>query len=257
MIVNTNPAYAAVPRASAFEAPDPSLTYREPHYHGFCRSCCHPAHMCCCHVRTCRKEAKELLVMPTEQSQKTEIDSASNGVLTLLGESAVKLTKATASTERSADTANVTRDTGKDAAKILKAAAADDDTTQLRRLAMDAAKLKLTEAERAPMAEPGATRPGIASAGRDFAIIGGSCCVHLSIEYMPVLAAATTTLVSPAVLVRVTDSEATSLSWQKSVHSGSTYQIRENIIATKPGAYLQVEVRNVVARVRWCELFSC
>jgi hypothetical protein len=32
--------------------------------HGFCQSCCHPASKCCCH-RECRKESRELLVLPT------------------------------------------------------------------------------------------------------------------------------------------------------------------------------------------------
>ena len=74
---------------------------------------------------------------------------------------------------------------------------------------------------------------------------------------MPSLVAVGTALASPVVLVRVTDSEATTLTWQKSVHPESIYQIRENIIATRPGAQLDVIVRNVVARVRWCEVFSC
>jgi hypothetical protein len=45
--------------------------------------------------------------------------------------------------------------------------------------------------------------------------------------------------------------------WHKTVHPGSIYQIRENIIVTKPGARLDVEVLSLVARVRWCEIFSC
>ena len=38
--------------------------HHHPHYHGFCHSCCHPVSKCVCGYRECRKEAKELLVIP-------------------------------------------------------------------------------------------------------------------------------------------------------------------------------------------------
>lgn len=58
-----------------------------------------------------------------------------------------------------------------------------------------------------------------------------------------------------AVLVPVMDS-ATFLSWGKTV-SPNGYHIKEGIITTKPGAQLYLYGINAVARVRWCETFSC
>jgi hypothetical protein len=79
--------------------------------------------------------------------------------------------------------------------------------------------------------------------------LGGGCCVHLSIEY---------TSVSPsaAVGVIVMDAEGSSLVWAKeSIQPG--YYIKEGILSTNPGAMLAVMVESAVARVRWCEVFSC
>jgi hypothetical protein len=86
------------------------------------------------------------------------------------------------------------------------------------------------------------------------AFIGGGCCVHLSIEYalQNNIAAA-----GGLVVVEVIDSENTVLAWGKLVPAHATYQIKENIITTNPGAQLVVVVHNVIARVRWCEVFSC
>jgi len=86
------------------------------------------------------------------------------------------------------------------------------------------------------------------------AFIGGGCCVHLSIEYMP------DNPLAPAagiVTVLVVDSDATLLTWAKVVDAKSGYQIHEDIITTHPGAKLTVTAVNVIARVRWCEVFSC
>ena len=90
--------------------------------------------------------------------------------------------------------------------------------------------------------------------GQDEAFIGGGCCVHLSVEFMPIPATGTT---PGAVLVSVVDSEETVLQWMKIVQPGSGYKIKEAIISTNPGAILHVAVLNVTARVRWCEVFSC
>ncbi|NLI83727.1 MAG: hypothetical protein GX443_18895 [Deltaproteobacteria bacterium] len=49
---------------------------------------------------------------------------------------------------------------------------------------------------------------------------------------------------------------ATFLSWGKTV-SPNGYHIKEGIITTKPGAQLYLYGINAVARVRWCETFSC
>jgi hypothetical protein len=95
---------------------------------------------------------------------------------------------------------------------------------------------------------------GAVSIGQGSAFIGGGCCVHLSVEYMPENALATD---AGAVIVAVTDSENTSMIWGKVVEAKSDYQVKENIIATNPGAKLAVYTINVLARVRWCEVFSC
>lgn len=137
-----------------------------PHYHGFCHSCCHPISKCCCGVRGCRKESKELLVRPS----------------------------------------------------------AAEDT---------AGNTKKQE-------------------GSDSTIIGGGCCVYLSVEYMHSQETATAT----AVAVKVNDSEGTTLAWAKKGFAPG-YYIKEGIITTNPGATLIVTVSNAIARVRWCEVFSC
>lgn len=94
--------------------------------------------------------------------------------------------------------------------------------------------------------------------GSGKAIIGGGCCVQISVEYMP--AVAVVTVDSPtdqkcAVTVEVTDSEGCSLAWNKVFQEG--YHVKESIITTYPGAQLGVRVVNAIARVRWCEIFSC
>ena len=94
--------------------------------------------------------------------------------------------------------------------------------------------------------------------GKGQAIIGGGCCVQLSIEYMPTppamaLGAAGGTF--SFVLVAVTDSEGAILMWSKVVAPG--YHVKEGIVTTYPGAVLYVHVINAFARVRWCEIFSC
>ena len=91
------------------------------------------------------------------------------------------------------------------------------------------------------------------AAGIGEAIIGGGCCVQLSVEYMP----ANLSLQDQdcLVLVEVTDSERTILSWTKQFKEG--YHVKECIITTYPGARLAVTVKRAIARVRWCEIFSC
>jgi hypothetical protein len=104
-----------------------------------------------------------------------------------------------------------------------------------------------------------ATRIG---AGEKF--IGGGCCVHLSVEYMPLSPLEVsaqenvpTFQTAASVLVLVGDSEGTGMGWMQTTGANSVYQVRENILTTKPGARLAVLVENMVARVRWCEVFSC
>ena len=100
----------------------------------------------------------------------------------------------------------------------------------------------------------GIEAPATTARGAKTAFIGGGCCVHLSVEYMPANAALTP---NSLVVVLVVDSEKTIMGWAQAAGSGSVYQVRESIITTKPGAHLAVAVWNMTARVRWCEVFSC
>ncbi len=90
------------------------------------------------------------------------------------------------------------------------------------------------------------------AAGTAKAFIGGGCCVHLSVEYAPVVATAPV-----IVIVLVHDSEGTTLAWMKQDPAGGHYVVKENIVTTKPGATLTVLASNATVRVRWCEVFSC
>jgi len=89
------------------------------------------------------------------------------------------------------------------------------------------------------------------------AIIGGGCCVQLSVEYMPAKPVLNADSSSPkcAVTVEVVDNEDCYLGWRKIFQEG--YHVKESIITTYPGAWLTVTVTNAIARVRWCEVFSC
>ena len=99
-----------------------------------------------------------------------------------------------------------------------------------------------------PTTGTSASGPGVGEA-----IIGGGCCVSLSVEYMPSNVALNPT--GGTVSVQVTDSEGATLVWKKAFKEG--YHVKECIITTNPGATLQVQVVNAIARVRWCEIFSC
>jgi hypothetical protein len=85
------------------------------------------------------------------------------------------------------------------------------------------------------------------------AIIGGGCCVQLSVEYMP--ANVSVTDQTCRVIVDVADSEGTAMLWAKEFKGG--YHVNECVITTYPGAKLDVTVINAIACVRWCEIFSC
>ncbi len=84
------------------------------------------------------------------------------------------------------------------------------------------------------------------------AFIGGGCCVHISVEYAPIVPTA-----KSAVLVAVADSEGTVLAWEKIEQPGAHYTVKENIITTNPGATVKLFAVNATARIRWCEVFSC
>jgi hypothetical protein len=84
------------------------------------------------------------------------------------------------------------------------------------------------------------------------AFIGGGCCVHVSVEYAPIAATAQSLV---AVLVR--DTEGTTMAWERIDPPGTHYQVKENVITTKPGATITLLASNATVRARWCEVFSC
>ncbi len=196
-----------------------------PYAHGYCHSCCHPAPLCMCGFRECRKEAKELLVTPEQDREKLvqKIRLQPEPIATVLhgvgfGEA---VRKAEAEFETGAET-NVESERVIGTPDAFKPGMLE--ATELRQVA----------------------RAGV---GLETAFIGGGCCVHLSIEY-------TSTNPNAIVAVGVLDSEQTILAWGKyQIQPG--YYIKEGIITTNPGAQLYVVVVNAIARVRWCEVFSC
>ena len=84
------------------------------------------------------------------------------------------------------------------------------------------------------------------------AFVGGGCCVHISVEYAPVAVTAQSRV---AVIVR--DTEGTLMAWEKTDPPGTHYQIKENVVTTKPGATILLFAVNATVRARWCEVFSC
>ena len=191
-----------------------------PHYHGFCPYCCHPVEACCCCKPHCRREPKELLVQPGAQAEGAAISN-------VMGEAIKQQVTQTL--------------------RMMRMSSVGGQTSAAETTA------KPMEGKAPAPGEVTVESPEVAGVGIGKTFIGGGCCVHLSIEYMPdnPLSAA-----SGAVVVMVIDSDATVLEWGKTVGAQSGYQIKENIITTYPGALLAVEVQNVIARVRWCEVFS-
>jgi hypothetical protein len=130
--------------------------------------------------------------------------------------------------------------------------AAERQTQNLKMEAFVAEAMRhpiLTQPDTAAAAAAPAATPAVGAAK---AFIGGGCCVHLSVEYAPV------TPTSPSiVLIVVIDTEGTFLAWGKLEPAGAHYQVKENVVTTKPGATVAVFVFNAIARVRWCEVFSC
>jgi hypothetical protein len=174
------------------------------HYHGgFCHCCCHPANQCCCHIKGCRKEAKEVTLTAEISSKETDTLTVVDSGLALL-----KMSNSTKSAIKNIENDKININTG---------------------IIVDRNEV-LTD------------------------FIGGGCCVHLSAEYMPLNPTANST---SFVTVKVSDSEGTSLMWNKSIPSDSPYSISEDIITTYPGARLFVKGENIIVRVRWCEVFSC
>lgn len=113
---------------------------------GFCSGCSHPRTKCCCWIRECRKEAKELLVQADKSlGAKSEMQA---DILTQM--------KAMAPMLAHMDFGRTGESAGKDAG--AKAALNLDTAAALE-------------------------KGGSAGIGKAF--IGGGCCVHLSIEYTP------------------------------------------------------------------------
>jgi hypothetical protein len=55
----------------------------------------------------------------------------------------------------------------------------------------------------------------------------------------------------------VSDTDGTLLAWAKTEQPGGHYQVKEGVITTKPGATVTLIAVNAMARIRWCEVFSC
>ncbi|PXF58390.1 MAG: hypothetical protein C4B58_06695 [Deltaproteobacteria bacterium] len=226
--VDTNP-QGTIPYSNRFMEQPMRGHQHHPHYHGFCRVCGHPVSKCICGLRSCRKEAKELLVKPSvlkpSVQEPKEISGLAGRLFMMMNPIHAPRTaneKAAAGTE-----------TG-------------DENQPIGRLISEVNIVNAISSGKAQM-------------GQATAVIGGGCCVHLSIEYMQTAADLLTPQTAGAlpsvVVVYVMDSEGTVLGWGKIVQPG--YHIKEGIISTNPGAQLIVVVLNAIARVRWCEVFSC
>ncbi|HYM02483.1 MAG TPA: hypothetical protein VET85_06015 [Stellaceae bacterium] len=146
------------------------------------------------------------------------------------------------------------RECRKEAKELLVAATAKTGETIPGTVEKSAGLSAATLSQFAIQFSSGATAEALRTTtrGTGVAFIGGGCCVHLSVEYAPEVATS-----ACAVAVGVKDSEGTVLIWEKLEPAGIHYQVKEGIITTKPGAALMVLVANAVARVRWCEIFSC
>lgn len=192
-----------------------------PHYHGFCPHCCHPMALCCCGFRECIKVPKEVTISPYAQYP-------GYGVF---GYGAL--------------TSPVSTDFSTTASDAEKKAKEGVPTKEAAGVEIKSEKKLAEEIRKAgffPPVDPNAP-PN--------AIIGGGCCVHLSIEIIPTMMGA-----GGGVSITVVDSDFTILTWEKLEASSFSYYIKEGIITTKPGARLYGQVFYVIARVRWCEVFS-
>lgn len=214
------------PMPPMYPHPMPPMPHRHHHGHGFCSACCHPVAQCVCH-RNCRKIEKELLVQPAKAAGTagTTGDVATNLThLNIVGEAAQ--TKLSAMMVLSSPV-----ETGK----------TDEKTGESVLVSGQIQKLRALVARQQVAYNILGT------------IIGGGCCVHLSIEYMPV----TPLIDLPAFSgVLVLDSDSTVLAWGK-YFVGDGYHVKECIVSTNPGAHLWVASINSITRVRWCEVISC
>src|SRR5512140_1067021 len=132
--MSLKPFYSGHPFRPAWPGPPPFSSPHRPD-HDFFAGCCHPAAACCCHVWQCRKESKELTVVPGAR----KIDALAG-----LGEMA-------------------------------------------HYLHMMITQVNTPLAAEQPAAAAEQPAPAVRAVAERFdhgnAFIGGSCCVHLSVEY--------------------------------------------------------------------------
>jgi hypothetical protein len=193
-------------------------------YHGFCPSCRHPIAQCVCH-RDCRKIEKELLVQPTA----------------VVGQETPGTTAGIAAKDLPTEAAKTKLFALMDLISPAEVASGDEKAADT-----DTSLYSINKLRQAVIRQ--AVPYGIQST-----VIGGGCCVHLSIEYMPLSPLLSTPSLSGALVM---DSEVNMLAWGK-FFTDDGYHVKECIISTNPGAYLWVVSINSVTRVRWCEIISC
>jgi hypothetical protein len=182
-----------------------------------------------CH-RECRKIEKELLVLPGAKPPKEEIDPSTG-----------------------ADILHTNRDASTRKVMALM------DLIGPSEINTNMGSEKAAETNNITMSVIEKFRDSIAigriPASMQTTIIGGGCCVHLSMEYMPLLPAALANNVA-MIGAMVMDSKGTVLGWGK-IFTDEGHQVKECVISTNPGAYLTVIAANAIARARWCEIVSC
>jgi len=215
------------PMHPAYPYPAPPGTHAA---HGFCPSCRHPVALCCCQ-RTCRKIEKELLAQ-------SKLPTGTGGIVPpATGVEADIVSSASAEHAKEKVLALM------DLIPPMEAPAAvgEEKAAAEAKLSMQG----FTALRQAVAANKVAT-------GVKYTVIGGGCCVHLSIEYMPLIPVVPLIAFAGAMIL---DSKATMMIWGKWFSDG--YHVKEGIISTHPGAHLLVVSVNAVARVRWCEIISC
>jgi hypothetical protein len=183
---------------------------------------------CQCGHRECRKEPKELLALPLVAVK--DLAPASASAVNPEHER-IALSLVTATLSQAARSATA-----------IQAARPD--------IALDDAKPETFLTTNANQLSSTIDTTPAAMAGLAGTFIGGGCCVHLSIEFSAGAAPG-------GVGVFVFGADGTTVAWVKVTPAGSGYQVKENIVTTKPGASVVLVVANATARLRWCEIFSC
>lgn len=225
----TAPFMQPVGNMHAHPAPHMQHHHHQQHANHFCTSCRHPVSKCACH-RSCRKIEKELLVRPKTASDATGTTDPTTGAAIHSVTTEAVHYKISAMMDLTSPAETPEADT-KSKSKTTDSAPLVSSVQRLQQLV---------------------TRKQVA-AGMESTVIGGGCCVHLSIEYMPLNPLVDLTAFSGAMVI---DSESTVMLWGK-YFNGDGYHIKECVISTNPGAHLWVVSINSVTRVRWCEVVSC